>query len=190
MGPGLFFIYVIFFTQSVGLLGEGISPSQGRWLHTGQRKHRLNAHTDIRALSEIRIHDRSVQTSEDSWCLRSHDHCDRQYSLNTISKVKVRCSSKATGWPYHTSNWLHTAAARVRARVWSFEICGGQSAAGAGFLWVRPFPLPIFIPPVAPQLPSSIIWDWYNRPVVAAVPSGLSLNPLRIIIKQQMGWLQ
>jgi hypothetical protein len=32
------------FTQSVGLLGRGISPSQGRYLHTGQHKHRLNAH--------------------------------------------------------------------------------------------------------------------------------------------------
>jgi hypothetical protein len=29
---------------------------------------------------------------------------------------------------------------------------------------------------------STIIWDWYNRPVVATVPSGLSLAPLRIII--------
>jgi hypothetical protein len=42
--------------------------------------------------------------------------------------------------------------------------------------------LPIFIPPIAPQSPSSIIWGWYNRPVVAAVPSGLSLTALRIII--------
>jgi hypothetical protein len=31
------------------------------------------------------------------------------------------------------SRWLPTAAARVRARVWSCEICGGQSGAGAGF---------------------------------------------------------
>jgi hypothetical protein len=43
------------------------------------------------------------------------------------------------------------------------------------------FSLPIFIPPIAPQSPSSIIWRWYSRPVVAAVPSGLSLTPLRII---------
>jgi hypothetical protein len=35
---------------------------------------------------------------------------------------------------------------------------------------------------VAPRSPSSIIWGWYNRPVVAAVPSGLSLTPLIIII--------
>jgi hypothetical protein len=32
------------FTQSVCLLGRGISPSQGRYLHTGQHKHRINAH--------------------------------------------------------------------------------------------------------------------------------------------------
>jgi hypothetical protein len=32
-------------------------------------------------------------------------------------------------------------------------ICGGQSGAGAGFLRVLRFPLPIFIPPIAPQSP-------------------------------------
>jgi hypothetical protein len=67
---------------------------------------------------------------------------------------------------------------RVRSRVWSCGICNG-----AGFLRVLRFPLPILIPPIAPQSPSSIIWSWYNRPVVAAEPSGLSLTPLRIIIQ-------
>jgi hypothetical protein len=47
--PGLFFSFVIFFTQTVGLLGRVISTSQGRYLHTGQHKHRINAHTDIHA---------------------------------------------------------------------------------------------------------------------------------------------
>jgi hypothetical protein len=75
------------------------------------------------------------------------------------------------------SRWLPTAAARVRARVWSCGICGGQSGAGAGFLQVLRFPLPIFIPPIASQSPSSIIWGLYNRPEVAAVPSGLSPTP-------------
>jgi hypothetical protein len=51
-----------------------------------------------------------------------------------------------------------------------------------GFLRVFRFPLPIFIPLIAPQSPSSLTRRWYNRPVVAAVPSGLSLTPLRIII--------
>jgi hypothetical protein len=40
--------------QSVGLLGRGISPSHGRYLHTEQHKHGINAHnTDIHALSGI-----------------------------------------------------------------------------------------------------------------------------------------
>jgi hypothetical protein len=81
------------------------------------------------------------------------------------------------------SHWLPTAAARVRARVWPCGICGGQSGAEAGFLRVLRFPLPIFIPPIAPQSPSSVIWGLYNRPEVAAVPSGL--NPSPLIIKKK-----
>jgi hypothetical protein len=49
------------------------------------------------------------------------------------------------------SRWLPTAEGRVRARVWSSGICGGQSGAGAGFLRVLRFPLPFFIPPIAPS---------------------------------------
>jgi hypothetical protein len=78
------------------------------------------------------------------------------------------------------NRWLPTAA----VRVWSCGICGGQSGAGAGFLRVLLFPLPIFVPPIAPQSPSSIIWALYNRPKVAAVPSRLSPTPLIIIIKK------
>jgi hypothetical protein len=53
------------------------------------------------------------------------------------------------------SRRLPTAASRVRARVLSCGNCGGQSGTGAGFLRVLRFPLPFFIPPVAPQSPSS-----------------------------------
>jgi hypothetical protein len=59
--------------------------------------------------------------------------------------------------PQAVSRWLSTAAARVRSRVWSSRVCGRQSGAGAGFLRVLRFPLPIFIPPIAPQSPSPII---------------------------------
>jgi hypothetical protein len=31
-------------TQSIGLLGRGVSPWQGHYLHTEQHKHRINAH--------------------------------------------------------------------------------------------------------------------------------------------------
>jgi hypothetical protein len=63
LGPGPFFNFVILFTQSVGHLGWVISPSQGRYLHTGQHKHRINAQGDIHALSGIRTHDPSVRAS-------------------------------------------------------------------------------------------------------------------------------
>jgi hypothetical protein len=46
------------------------SPSPGRYLHTGQHKLRINAHTDIHALSGIQTHDPSVRASENSSCLR------------------------------------------------------------------------------------------------------------------------
>jgi transposase len=49
------------------------------------------------------------------------------------------------------SRRLHTTAARVRAQVTSCEICSGKSSTGAAFLRVLWFPLPILIPPTAPQ---------------------------------------
>jgi hypothetical protein len=72
------FFSSLIYTQSVGLVGWGISPSQGRYLHTKQHRHRLKAHnTDIHDLSGIRTHDPSVRVSEDSSCLRPRGHCDR-----------------------------------------------------------------------------------------------------------------
>jgi hypothetical protein len=62
------------------------------------------------------------------------------------------------------SRWFPTAAARIRAQVRSYGVCGGQSGAGSGFTRILCFPLPIFIPPIAPQSQSSIIWGLYNRP--------------------------
>jgi hypothetical protein len=70
LGPGLFYSFVIFFIQTVGLLGGVISPSQGRYQHVGQHKPIINAHTDICALSMIRTYDPSALASEDSSCLR------------------------------------------------------------------------------------------------------------------------
>jgi hypothetical protein len=71
---GCLFSFVIY-TQSVGLLGQGMSPSLGRYLHTEQHKHRINTHTDIHASGGIRTHNPSVLVSEDSSCLRPCDHC-------------------------------------------------------------------------------------------------------------------
>jgi hypothetical protein len=43
---GSFFSFFTY-TQSVGLLGRGMSPSQGRYLHTGQHKYRINTQTTM-----------------------------------------------------------------------------------------------------------------------------------------------
>jgi hypothetical protein len=48
--------------------------------------------------------------------------------------TKYDCGGRAIAQA--VSHWLPTAAARVRSRVWSSGICGGQSGAGAGFLRV------------------------------------------------------
>jgi hypothetical protein len=41
------FLSFLIYTQSVGLLGRGISPSQGRYLHTKEHKHRISAETSM-----------------------------------------------------------------------------------------------------------------------------------------------
>jgi hypothetical protein len=88
---------------------------------------------------------------------RSRLSCDFAEECEQRREYYVRFKGRAIAQA--VSRWLPTAAARVRARVWSSWICGGQNGAGAGFLRVLRFPLPIFIPPIARQSPSSIIWD-------------------------------
>jgi hypothetical protein len=110
-------------------------------------------------------------------------------SLKTsASKNKVRMVFHAFGHAITqaVSRWLPTAVARVRGRLRTRGICDGQSGAGVGFLRALLFPLPNFISSIAPQSPSSIILGWCNRPVVAAVTSGLSLAPLTIIKNKEV----
>jgi hypothetical protein len=55
------------------------------------------------------------------------------------------------------SRWLSTAAARVRARG-SGHVEFVVDKVALGQVRVLRFPLPIFVPPIAPQSPSFIIW--------------------------------
>jgi hypothetical protein len=71
--------------------------------------------------------------------------CKKSWPLESKARRSGRAIAQAV------SRWLPTAAAGVRSRVWSGEICGGQSGAGAGFLRVLRFLLPIFIPPNSPS---------------------------------------
>jgi hypothetical protein len=52
----------------------------------------------------------------------------------------------------------------VRDRVCHVGFCGGQSGAGVGFLRVLRFPLPNFIPPIAPKIILICHRGLYNRP--------------------------
>jgi hypothetical protein len=72
-------ISFLIYTQSLGLLGQGISRSQGRYLHTEQHKHELT-HRDMHTSCGIRTHDPSVRAGEYGSCLRSLGHCDRLIS--------------------------------------------------------------------------------------------------------------
>jgi hypothetical protein len=75
------------FSQTVGLLGRVISPSQGRYLNTGQHKHRINAHTlNIHALSGIGPRDSTVRESENSSCLRPRGYCDRHVGITDCKR--------------------------------------------------------------------------------------------------------
>jgi hypothetical protein len=90
------------YTQSVGLLRRGISPSQGRYLHTGQHKPRINAYnTGIHALSGIRTHDPSIRASEESLCLKPRGYCDRQL-LHIHENVSLLVSHNI---PFDINQW-------------------------------------------------------------------------------------
>jgi hypothetical protein len=123
LGPGLFFSFVIFFTQSVGLLGRVISPSQGRYLLTGQHKRRINPHTDIHALSWIWTHDPSVWASEDSSCLSPPGH--REKPALHIADLNLRTA---------VTTLFCTASRRLRAHLASYpmgtgsDFCSGKAA--------------------------------------------------------------
>jgi hypothetical protein len=92
----------------------------------------------------------------------------------------IYVSSKSYAIAQAVSRWLPTVTARVRARgqvMWD--------------LWWTKWHRGTFSPStsISPaNLHSTncstitIIWGWCNRPVVAAVPSGVSLTPPRIII--------
>jgi hypothetical protein len=70
------------FSQTVGLLGRVISPSQGRYLNKGQHKHRINVYTRQTSMPWVGFAPTipAARASEGSSCLRSRGYCDRLFS--------------------------------------------------------------------------------------------------------------
>jgi hypothetical protein len=94
--------------------------------------------------------------------------CCGQEVFSTVNELSEECLGRAT---VQAEVW-------VRAWVRKCGIYGGQSGPRAGFHRVLPFALPI-IPPTTPHSfihSSSIIRCWYNRPIMADIPSELSLT--------------
>jgi hypothetical protein len=124
VGPCSLFPVSWSYTQSVGLLRKGISPSQGLYLHAEQHKHRINVrNTYINAMNGIRTHDPSVRASEDGSCLRPRVHCDWQtdgytgikqgnvISLLFFQNKESRVKKGEDGGVYisgvHSAGWLY-----------------------------------------------------------------------------------
>jgi hypothetical protein len=83
------------------------------------------------------------------------------------------------------SRWLPTAAVRGSSPGLVSGICGRESGAGAGFLRVLRFPLPIFIPPNSPL--SQSLGAGTIGHSVAGVPSRPSSTPHYANKKMRLG---
>jgi hypothetical protein len=92
-----FFSFLIY-TQSVGLLRRGTSPSQGRYIHIERHKHRINAYR-YPTSSGIRTQYPSFRVGEDSSCFRPHGHFDRHIYHREIILCTVKQYSIFTWQP-------------------------------------------------------------------------------------------
>jgi len=72
-----FMKFMNLFGHLVGLLGRGISPMQGLYLHRTKQHREMQTH--IPTPSRIRTCDPNVGAAEDSTCLRPRGCWDRPY---------------------------------------------------------------------------------------------------------------
>jgi hypothetical protein len=79
-GPRLLIQFRNHFSQTVGLLGRVISPSQGRYLNIGQHKYRINPYTHQTSMLWVRfgpMFPMSQRAMTVHACLRPRGYCDR-----------------------------------------------------------------------------------------------------------------
>jgi hypothetical protein len=77
----------------------------------------------------------------------------RAFQITSDDMVHTRTYSisKGRALAQAVNRWLSTLETRIRGRVRSCWICGGQNGTVTSFLLVLWFPLPI-IPPIAPHI--------------------------------------
>jgi hypothetical protein len=90
-----FFIFLWIYTQSVGLLGRVIGPSQGLYLNTGQHKHRktrARAHTHTHTHTHTHIHQTSIPYVGFEPTITATKRAKRVHALDlsaTVTGVKI-----------------------------------------------------------------------------------------------------
>jgi hypothetical protein len=101
----LFFITYESIGQLVWLLGRGIGPTQGLYLHRTTQHRKMPTH--IRTSSRIRTHHPSVRAAENSTCLRPLVRWDtRHWSQRRVATVKYFRSGSTIDVKYPTPSPL------------------------------------------------------------------------------------
>jgi hypothetical protein len=99
-GPWPLIQFCNHFSQTVGLLGQVISSSQGRYLNTGQ--HRIKAYTPRTSIPRVGL-ESTIPSFER---VRPRGYCDRQYQsctrclLNTLVKLLLEWQRLVAGLYY------------------------------------------------------------------------------------------
>jgi hypothetical protein len=127
--PGLLFSSVIIL-QTVGLFGRVISPSQGRYLNTGQHKHRINAYTHQTSMPWVGFEPTIPATKR----VKTVHALDRAATVTGLLTYIILFKS----WPRHRLDW---------SLLWLSSVQLGNSR-------IRPWPLSFHIISI-PYLPSS-----------------------------------
>jgi hypothetical protein len=76
------------YSQTIGLLGRVISPSQGLYLNTGQHKHRINAYTHRTSMPWVAF-EPTIPTSERAKTVDTLDGAATVTDLRQISPIEI-----------------------------------------------------------------------------------------------------
>jgi hypothetical protein len=101
----------------VGLLGRGISQSQGLCLHTGQHRQTIRSHISMPRMEFVSTSP-GIQAGEDSSCLKPSGHCDHHLCKHSYTCSDNYASCFRPCNRQHFAKTLHKHPSSIR-HVWS-----------------------------------------------------------------------